>query len=601
MKSTESKPSASTPLSVAAAVAAAMPVSGVSPIRLERVLESMREAEFDINHGLGEPMDNSVESGASNIWVFVNGEQKLFKGKKQEVVSQVAVVDDGHGMSKDVLQRCLVLGDTLRKPSPDGKKGIGRFGVGMTMGSISLGRRVEVFSRERPEDPFLYTVLSLDEFRDGQRITIPEPIEKKPPTNYAKLLEKSSGTVLVITECDRLQMHPVDAHRGIPATEQLKTLKAFVGRTYRKFIDAGRKFWLNGEPIYLHDPLYVMGPTFPDIQAGKPDPKAVIRGDDIIELEVPGQPGVMAKVKLTLTLLPKEWRPIQGSGISSVAKDRKIVDNEGVSILRADREVLYGVVPYILGVKGQAAAERIDRWWGLEISFPPELDEYFHVRYIKRGAEPIPALRDQIRTKIAPAIEALRKEIQSDFAATRAEEARKNGAFADAESTMADANKRLPQGKRASETTEADTDRSLDKIVQQDLSAPDAKSKEAKKEELKKKSFAIVPVNYPKNVFFETEHLLGRTIIKLNVAHPFYREVFEPLCGSVALMTEDSDIFDGANSEQKRRARTALALLLLSYGKAETFFKEPEQIEVTDNLRAQWGLALASAINAMES
>jgi hypothetical protein len=561
----------------------------------------MREAEFDINHGIAEPTDNSTESGASNIWIAVKSEKMLFKGKSQEVVSEIAVVDDGCGMSKEVLQRCLVLGDSLRKPSPDGKKGIGRFGVGMTMGSISLGRKVEVYSREGSDDPFLYTFLSLDDFRDGNRSTIPEPIEAKPPADYEQLLSRSSGTVLVITECDRLQAHPVDGKRGIPASEQVKTLKGFLGRTYRKYIDAGRNLWLNGNRVFLHDPLYLMGPTFPEHQAGKPDPNATLKGEDFIELDVPGQPGVTAKVRLTLTLLPKEWRPLQGAGSSPVAKERKIDDNEGVSILRADREVLYGTVPYILGARGQAKSLEIDRWWGLEIAFPPELDEYFHVRYIKRGAEPVAALRDQIRAKIGPAIDGLRREIQNDFADTRAENARKDGMFSEAESAMADADKRLAKGKRGIDETEEAADAQLNVVLDQDIfPASNAAAKEAKKEELKKKPFSIVPVNFPKNVFFETEHLLGRTILKLNVAHPFYKKVFEPLCGSIESLTEESDMIDGADNVDKRRARSALALLLLSYAKAETFFVEYDQMEVTDNLRSQWGISLASAINMID-
>jgi len=40
----------------------AVPLAGgVSPFRIERILESMREAEFDINHGIAEPTDNSTE------------------------------------------------------------------------------------------------------------------------------------------------------------------------------------------------------------------------------------------------------------------------------------------------------------------------------------------------------------------------------------------------------------------------------------------------------------------------------------------------------------------------------------------------------------
>ena len=50
-------------------------------------------------------------------------------------------------MAADALSKCLVLGESLR---PKGQsQGIGRFGVGMTLGSISLARRVEVYSRNR--------------------------------------------------------------------------------------------------------------------------------------------------------------------------------------------------------------------------------------------------------------------------------------------------------------------------------------------------------------------------------------------------------------------------------------------------------------------
>lgn len=59
-----------------------------------------------------------------------------------------------------------------------------------------------------------------------------------------------------------------------------------------------------------------------------------------------------------------------GAGGNTEARKRKIDRNEGVSILRADREVFYGHVPYITGKKGEAKSDDKDRWWGCEISFP---------------------------------------------------------------------------------------------------------------------------------------------------------------------------------------------------------------------------------------
>jgi hypothetical protein len=120
----------------------------------------------------------------------------------------------------------------------------------------------------------------------------------------------------------------------------------------------------------------------------KPDLKAEPWGTvEQIELDIPGSNGQTAKVTIRMSLLPKEWRAYKGAGGTSFVKERHIDDNEGVSILRADREVLYGTVPYIIGKKGQARPLDIDRFWGCEISFPPELDSYFQVRYFPRVAQ----------------------------------------------------------------------------------------------------------------------------------------------------------------------------------------------------------------------
>ena len=112
---------------------------------------------------------------------------------------------------------------------------------------------------------------------------------------------------------------------------------------------------------------------------GSIEPKATSLGEFHLPREIPGKDGQTADVVIRMSLLPAEWRTTAGAGGSPEAKKRKIDKNEGISILRADREVFYGHVPYITGKKGEARALDIDRWWGCEISFPPELDYAFQV------------------------------------------------------------------------------------------------------------------------------------------------------------------------------------------------------------------------------
>jgi hypothetical protein len=586
--------------------------AGQPLVRNERMYESIRNNEYDLNTALAELPDNSAEAGARNIWILSKTEERVYpnvgKNKKVAVLSELAVIDDGQGMDRDAQNKSLVLGDSARKPRPDGKRGIGKFGVGLVTGSLSIARRIEVYTRDAADAPFTYTFIDLGLIGKGLQTTVPAPVEKEPPPEYTKYIEDSTGTIVVLSNCDRLQ-YDSTKQRGIPASEQLASLRHFLGRTYRKFIANGVQFWFNGALVHLHDPLYLLGPTKIDLEkkaAGNPpDLKAMKRGETVrIPLEIPDQPGKTADVTITMTLLPVEWRGSVGAGGSTFAKDRYIDENEGVSILRADREVLYGTVPYITGRKGIARQPELDRFWGCEISFPPELDEYFHVRYIKRGAEPVPSLRDKIREMIGDVVTGFRNEISNDWKITEAGRARKAGAYRDAADIMTDADATQPRGERGADVPPEVVDATLDQIAKESTET-NGKSKEEKKRELAVQPYSIVPVSYPQSFFFEPVYLPGRIVIKLNVNHPFYTEVLAPLCGSMAAMTEESDVNAGAESQEQRRVRRAFMLLLLSYAKAESFFgpnklatkvaDDEAPAQLLENLRYQWGLALGAA------
>ena len=98
----------------------------------------------------------------------------------------------------------------------------------------------------------------------------------------------------------------------------------------------------------------------------------------------------------------------RGSGGSPDAEKRRIPENQGISVLRHHREVAFG--NFYPMVPGQTP---VDRWWGCEINFEPELDECWKVRNIKRGARPIKELSDALNKILRPKILELRKEVQN--------------------------------------------------------------------------------------------------------------------------------------------------------------------------------------------
>ena len=561
-------------------------------INISQVYESLRYNDYSVENGLGEIVDNSVEAGASEIRVYFTKKIKHIGKKDIEEIDKIIILDNGSGMSPAVLAKCLVLGCSMREQK-NGKMGIGKFGVGMTLGSISLARHVEVYSRDTVNGAFFYTYIDRDESKKESRDTVPAPVEKNVPEEYTEFFEGHSGTMVVLSNCDRMD----GSGKKTSPSEMNGLIATYLGRTYRKFIEAGLKIYLDDRQVFLHDPLYYSGPTQFDTRE-KQDPKADLYSTSTIDLPIPGREGETAPVTIRITLLPKEWRLNIGDGGNAEARKRKIDQNEGVSILRANREVLYDKVPYLIGLKkGQFSYQENDRWWGCEISFPPELDEYFQVRYIKRGAEPIGSLKDRLKEQLTGPVTSLRQIIKSDRDQKKAQENRGKSSFQNATQLMSDLNAVLPKGQAGRNMSEEEEQKKVDEILDDAISQDG--NEEGEREERRKailnSMYSVVPVKYPQNTLFETENLLdGKIVIKLNVNHPFYEKVINPLCGDIS----EEDTTESYND--KIRTRDAIMLLLMSHVKAVASFPEENQ-DLFENLLSQWGTILNSAVKKMDS
>lgn len=561
-------------------------------INISQVYESLRYNDYSVENGLGEIVDNSVEAGANEIRVYFTKRGKKIGKREIEEIDKIIIVDNGSGMSPEVLSKCLVLGCSMRERK-NGKLGIGKFGVGMTLGSISLARHVEVYSRDVANGEFYFTYIDLDEINQNSRETVPAPVEKSIPAEYAEFFEGNTGTMVVLSNCDRMD----GTGKKTSPSEMSGLIATYLGRTYRKFIEAGLKIFLDDRQVFLHDPLYVSGPTQFDTKE-KQDPKAEIYSTSVIDLPIPGGNGETAQVTIKISLLPKEWRLNIGDGGNAEARKRKIDQNEGVSILRANREVLYDKVPYLIGLKkGQFSYQENDRWWGCEISFPPELDEYFQVRYIKRGAEPIGSLKDRLKEQLTGPVTSLRKIIKSDRDQKKAEENQSKSTFENAEQLMSDLNSVLPKNQAGKGMSAEEEQHKIDEILSQSIAQDGHESEklESKRNELLSKMYSIVPVKYPQQILFETDTLLDdKIVIKLNVNHPFYQKVINPLCGDIT----EEDTTECYN--EKAKIKDAIMLLLMSYAKAAAGFPETqENQELLENLIVQWGTILGTVVKKM--
>ena len=377
----------------------------ISPIRIGAALKSLRNNDFDAYSAIYEVVDNSIQAHAKEIKLKFKMSTPQGKHKPRPVC--IAFGDDGHGMDSDTLQHCLAIGYSNRY---DDRKGIGRFGVGMTMGAINVCDKIEVYSREK-QGNWRYTFLDNSGI-DNDTDPFLHPVEQKNLPSEYKDLVGDYGTLVVWSKIER-----------IDSEFELDELKHRLGRIYRKFI--GEEIIKDGKPtknnnlrkifmddgsnnvlVTAHDPLYATkNPKFPD------DDRATLQPEHVFEHQVhvvdsPSSGERKGKIVIRTSMLPESWRKGQKNahlkgygGSSKFNNERRVLENQGFSILRNGREVYYGPMSRFSPVTKPA-----DRFWGCEIDFDPVLDHWFSVKNIKIGARPLKELRDILQQKLQSSI-----------------------------------------------------------------------------------------------------------------------------------------------------------------------------------------------------
>src|SRR5687768_3988207 len=117
-------------------------------IKADTALRSFRDGGYILADAVGEMVDNSQQSGATKIHInWKVSESVAGSGKSKAAQRQVewfAVGDDGSGIPAELLAHVLTVGFSTRYGNRDG---IGRFGVGFKLASISQAKRIEIYTR----------------------------------------------------------------------------------------------------------------------------------------------------------------------------------------------------------------------------------------------------------------------------------------------------------------------------------------------------------------------------------------------------------------------------------------------------------------------
>ena len=339
-----------------------------------------------------ELVDNSIEANATEIDILTISE--MVKGRKRynsEVV-KIAVLDNGDGISEEVLAKCLSLGWGTRVGKET--EGLGIFGWGLKGSSISQARRVEVYSWQdinwgdkfNPNTEVNMTFLDIEKIRKDNAMYL-EPIVKtklpKEITKFGYKIKKSkSGTLVVWSDLDQM-----DLKKSSTLTNRLNIDMC---RIFRHYIHGGA--FGDKRLITIHeldnatqeishtslkpnDPLYLMTPN--NLPGHEDEATSVIK-ENLFSIQVDyldiNDKISQSEVEFLITIAKPETQALLGGGVEG----RHYKSNLGISFVRAGREIDLGN----FGFFDPAGTQH--RWWGIEVRFKPELDDLFGVDQTKQ-------------------------------------------------------------------------------------------------------------------------------------------------------------------------------------------------------------------------
>ena len=586
----------------------------IIPARL--AVKAMRDNGYkNAAYALAELMDNSIQAGARVVELLCAQRTEWVEQRTRQRIDRIAVLDNGRGMNAETLRMALQFGNGTNL-EPDKQTNMGKFGMGLPASSVSQARRVEVWSWQNGVESALYTYLDIDEITKGSLDTVPEPQQKAIPrdwrdwsTSYGK-----SGTLVVWSQIDRCIWKTGRAI--IENSEQL------IGRMYRKFLAEGKvqirlacidegslvpaidEFAQPNDPLYLIEGTSTPAPyhdeamfePFPDLQTY--ETRISVRRDNVDH-----------DVVIRSSMAKKSAR--EGGTAGSRDYGVHAGKNVGVSILRAGRELELDA--------SWALADPRERWWGIEVEFPPALDEIFGVTNNKqharnfseiatldvsemlRDGRTVTQLKDEMVAEgdphghlleiahlIRKLIKQMRELIHTQLRNQRSRDARHdvNGLLAEREATEK-TRERQAEGNRGvsdDDETRPQEDRKQDifqGLTEQGLSPPDADQIAGVVIEGHLK-YVFTEASLDTAAFFSVQPRGGALIVTLNTRHPAYSRLVD------VLERDRTDVSVENLKERLNNALDGLKLLLMAWARYED---EQEAVKRTyaQDARVDWG------------
>ncbi len=583
-------------------------------------VQAMRDNGYkNAAYALAELMDNAIQAGASQVELLCGERKQQVEGRKRSRIEQIAVLDNGRGMDASVLRLALQFGNGTHLDE-DKHTGIGRFGMGLPSSSISQCQRVDVWSWQNGLENILHTYLDLDEIKNRRLTEVPEPNVQPIPMIWRNIGQKfgESGTLVVWSKIDRCIWRTGKAI--------IDNSEFVIGRMYRKFLNNGqvkiRMVAFDLEALYNlivekyalpNDPGYLIEKTSCPVPY---DNQAMFRpweGDTSYEATYKiNFKDKEHDVKVRFSYAKEEARQAEpGKNPGSLPHGQHAAKNVGISVVRAGRELELDTVVV-------NASDPRERWWGVEVEFPPSLDDIFGVTNNKQSArnfsellkfdieslledgKTITQIKEEleeeedpksslliIADKISNQLKIIRRLLQAQTKGTRTTEKR-HDPYKTEKVATAVTQERQSQGHKG----KSDEDEELPKeerkqVIKETLKEEGVTEVQAELlaattvDDGLKYTFVEAPLDT--SAFFSVKPRGGAIIVTLNTNHPAYQNLVE-------ILEEDVDKADIDTLRSRLiNSLDGLKLLLMAWARYEDEQPDGKRKENAQDTRIDWG------------
>lgn len=476
----------------------------------EAFVRGIRDLGYRSNgDAIAELIDNALQAYANRIDISF-GYDGTTSVKKP---TQVAVIDNGHGMEPNMIRMAVMWGGTHRE---NDRSGLGRYGYGLPCASVSLGRRFTVYSVTLG-GAWHCVRLDLDDLAEGAYtdangdiVVPPAKVAKLPPFVAEQIAQAHpggwrSGTVILIDKLDRLEWTTAQGLR--------ENLCRQFGVTYHKlrheaaiFVDDN--FVEPIDPLFLTDDFHLFDHD---------DDRAVALDPIRVEVRDSDEGNFCGAINIRYAWLPPSF--------GSVDKARDAVGlnaNPRFAILKDFHGIIFSRNGRLIDVQTRTPWTSFinnDRYIKVELEFSATLDEMFGVTTSKQQITVSPRIWELLQQAGLPkAIEQLRGKVKEAKLARR----------------LAALTPRPGQQNLSERAMGRTAELANGHQRQFDLG-------------LRASPYRLRFENLPGQAFFRIDRAGGARTLHINTAHRFYE-----------------DIYDGPSATQE--VRTALEILLFSFG-----------------------------------